>query len=298
MIGILGMVWIIENVNTEGTPAYENFHTSVNKSDGDDGGDASAGGAAQFGVAVLAGLWSFDGWNNLNIVTEELIDPARNLPRALAIGVPIVTAAYIMANVGYFAAMNLNEIVDHDKGAPVEGFATSFGQITMGDVGVILLPLCIAASTFGAANGSAFTGGRLFYVSAKNGDFPKFFAKLYGKETPAPMRGLVAQAVLAAMFVLPGNFESLLACFSVAAWIFYLMAVTCLFWFRWKEPDRDRPFRVWLVVPIMFCAIALVLVIAIIAQQPNESLVALVLIATAFPVYYGRAALRARGYTG
>ena len=60
-------------------------------------------------------------------------------------------------------------------------------------------------------------------MSAKNGDFPQFFAKLYGKETPAPMRGLVAQAMLAAMFVLPGNFESLLACFSVAAWIFYLM---------------------------------------------------------------------------
>lgn len=298
MIGVLGLVWIARNVNTEGTPAYKNFHDAF-ESDGDgSGGDGSASGAAEFGVAVLAGLWSFDGWNNLNIVTEELIDPARNLPRALAIGVPIVTAAYIMANIGYFAAMNLDQIVDRDKGAPVEGFATSFGEVTMGDVGLILLPLCIAASTFGAANGSAFTGGRLFYVSAKNGDFPQFFAKLYGNKTPAPMRGLVAQAVLATMFVLPGNFESLLACFSVAAWIFYLMAVTCLFWFRWKEPDRHRPFRVWLVVPIVFCATSLVLVIAIIAQQPYESLVALVLIATAFPVYYGRIALRRRGYIG
>ena len=86
----------------------------------------------------------------------------RNLPRALSIAVPIVTAAYIMANVGYFAVMNLNELVDQDKGAPVEGFATNFGRATMGDVGVILLPLCIAASTFGAANGSAFTGSRLY----------------------------------------------------------------------------------------------------------------------------------------
>ena len=123
--------------------------------------------------------------------------------------------------------------------------------------------------------------------------------------------------------------------------VFASQAVTCLFWFRWKEPDRHRPFRVWLVVPIVFCATSLVrglslagklvcdacthgvararspplcdgirsstsasrcrlqvLVIAIIAQQPYESLVALVLIATAFPVYYGRIALRRRGYIG
>ena len=76
MIGVLGLVWIARNVNTEGTPAYKNFHDAF-ESDGDgSGGDGSASGAAEFGVAVLAGLWSFDGWNNLNIVTEELIDPA------------------------------------------------------------------------------------------------------------------------------------------------------------------------------------------------------------------------------
>lgn len=210
--------------------------------------------------------WGFDGWNNLNLVTEELLDPSRNLPRAVLFGTTFVLAAYLFALLGYYALMPLDQIVDFNKGKSKEGFATEFGRTSMGDVGAIILPLCIAISTFGAANGSSFSGGRLVAVSAKNGDFPKLFTIVSSKENPAPARAILMQSALAAALLASGSFEALLAGFSVAAWLFYLMAVSCLLTLRWKEPTRKRPFRVWLAVPIVFSLIAVGLVCANVAS--------------------------------
>eukprot|EP00040_Diaphanoeca_grandis_P025935 m.144440 g.144440 ORF g.144440 m.144440 type:complete len:523 (+) comp30373_c1_seq1:354-1922(+) len=286
-IGLLGFIWIFRDGTVIGTAAHTNYaHPFAHSKDS----------LSNFGVATLAGLWSFDGWNNLNLVVEELKNPAKILPRALFAGVSLVTTLYIVANIGYFAVMDLNQIVIENTTNPVEGFATAFGLMTLGETGKVMLPLCIAVSTFGAANGSAFTGGRLLQVSARNGDFPKFLSTLHGKHHPRPVYALVAQGALGITFVVLGDFKSLLAGFSVVAWIFYLMAVLCVFIFRWREPNRPRPFRVWLMVPVVFCSISVILVIATFIQQPRESILALILICTAFPVYLLRKWLRYRGY--
>jgi L-type amino acid transporter 9 len=161
--------------------------------------------------------------------------------------------------------MPLDQIVDFANAKSVEGFATEFGQASMGDVGAIILPVCIAVSTFGAANGSSFSGGRLVAVSARNGDFPAKLAIVTSKDNPAPARAIMMQSVLAGALLASGSFEALLAGFSVAAWIFYLVVVTCLLTLRWREPARHRPFRVWIVAPLLFTSIAVVLVFATIA---------------------------------
>ncbi len=63
---------------------------------------------SSFGVAVICGLFAYDGWNNLNFVTEELINPDVNMPRALFISIPVVIACYVMANLSYFAVLPLD----------------------------------------------------------------------------------------------------------------------------------------------------------------------------------------------
>ncbi|XP_049720229.1 asc-type amino acid transporter 1 isoform X1 [Elephas maximus indicus] len=62
-------------------------------------------------LAFLQGSFAFSGWNFLNYVTEELVDPRRNLPRAIFISIPLVTFVYTFTNVAYFTAMSPQELL-------------------------------------------------------------------------------------------------------------------------------------------------------------------------------------------
>ena len=86
MVGLLGLAWISKNVGKDGTAAHRNFAHPFAHSNND---------VSSFGVAVLAGLWGFDGWNNLNLVVDEIKNPAKILPRAVLIGVFLVTIIYL-----------------------------------------------------------------------------------------------------------------------------------------------------------------------------------------------------------
>lgn len=76
-----------------------------------------------------------------------------NLPRAILIGLPLVTALYVMANISYYAVLPLDQIVNRAEGHTTNGFVSNFGSQSMGKFGEIFLPICIVISTFGAANG-------------------------------------------------------------------------------------------------------------------------------------------------
>jgi amino acid transporter len=140
-------------------------------------------------------------------VTEELIDPPRNIPRALFISIPVIIFCYLLANISFFAVMRPGELVDYEKGTAVSGFATIFGQHAMGTFGSIIYPIVIAVCAFGSIDGTAFVGkfftdcfapphthfvaSRVLYASATRGDFPKTFARLYGHKAPVPLRALL-----------------------------------------------------------------------------------------------------------
>lgn len=62
-------------------------------------------------VAFYSGIFSYAGWNYLNFMTEELRDPYKNLPRAIYISLPIVTAIYVLANMSYLAVLTPQQMI-------------------------------------------------------------------------------------------------------------------------------------------------------------------------------------------
>lgn len=104
-------------------------------------------------AAFYTGLWAYDGWNNLNYVTEEIKDPSRNLPRSIMIGIPLVTLCYALINLSYLAAMSPTEMIES------EAVAVTFGHRILGAL-AWLMPLSVTISTFGSANGTLFAAGR------------------------------------------------------------------------------------------------------------------------------------------
>jgi amino acid transporter len=65
------------------------------------------------------GTWAYDGWNNLNFVTEEIINPQRNLPLSIFLSVPLVTVVYLLVNISYFTAMSKEDLIQSEAFAIV-----------------------------------------------------------------------------------------------------------------------------------------------------------------------------------
>ncbi|XP_027056741.1 b(0,+)-type amino acid transporter 1-like [Pocillopora damicornis] len=231
------------------------------------------------GFAFYNGLWAYDGWNNLNYVTEELKNPYRDLPLSILIGIPLVTVCYVLVNIAYLTVLT-----------PMEIMNSSAVAVTLADrlYGVMawVIPIFVAASTFGAANGSAFSSGRLVFAAAREGHLPKFLAMIHTKRhTPLP--AMLFTSTIAWIMLLPdsSSFETLINYFSFAAWVFYGFTVSALLWLRYKKPDMKRPYRVPIVIPILVLLASIYLIVAPFYEAPLESFFCLLFILTGIPFY-------------
>ncbi|KAA0192525.1 hypothetical protein HAZT_HAZT009698, partial [Hyalella azteca] len=186
-------------------------------------------------TAFYSGLWAYDGWNNLNYVTEELKKPYVNLPRAIIIGIPTVTLCYMLVNISYLAVMSQDELLAS------ETVAVTFGNRVLG-AAAFLMPLAVTLSTFGAANGTAFTSGRLCFVAAREGHMVDVLSFVHvHKKTPST--ALIFNAIIALLMIIPSDIASLIDFFSFTAWIFYGGAMVALLVLRRTRPHAYRPYK-------------------------------------------------------
>ncbi|XP_042207769.1 b(0,+)-type amino acid transporter 1-like isoform X6 [Homarus americanus] len=212
-------------------------------------------------TAFYSGLWAYDGWNNLNYVTEELKKPYTNLPRAIIIGLPLVTVCYLLVNVSYLAVMSQEELLAS------ETVAVTFGNRVLGWA-AFLMPLAVTLSTFGAANGTAFTSGRLCFVAAREGHMVDVLSYVHAKKlTPSP--ALLFNASIALLMVIPSDIGSLIDFFSFTAWIFYGGAMAALIIMRYTMKDAPRPYKVPIFIPILVLIISVYLVVGPIIDSPQ-----------------------------
>lgn len=234
---------------------------------------------ADVGLAFYAGLWAYDGWNSLNFVTEEMKNPARDLPRALMIGIPLVTIVYLLTNIAYIAVVGGDGILNSAAVAMV------VGDVKLGPVSWFI-PIFVACSTFGCVNGLAFSGARLVFVAARNGHMPKTLAMVH-KSCNTPMPSIIFLHVIAMIMLIPDSseFSTLINYFSFAAWLSYFAVFMALLYLRWKRPNAVRPYKVWIIVPIIISLAALYLLITPFWKEPKESSYALVFILAGIPVY-------------
>ncbi|EHH29887.1 B(0,+)-type amino acid transporter 1 [Macaca thibetana thibetana] len=211
-------------------------------------------------LAFYNGLWAYDGWNQLNYITEELRNPYRNLPLAIIIGIPLVTVCYILINVSYFTVMTATELLQS------QAVAVTFGDRVLYPASWVV-PLFVAFSTIGAANGSCFTAGRLIYVAGREGHMLKVLSYISVKRlTPAP--AIIFHGIIATIYIIPGDINSLVNYFSFAAWLFYGLTILGLIVMRFTRKELERPIKVPIVIPVLVTFISVFLILAPIISKP------------------------------
>jgi len=246
------------------------------------------------GLAMLAALWAYDGWNNLPMAAGEVKNPERNLPLSLILGVMLVLVIYCLINLGYFLALPLEEVLSANSGLNPQALpvATKAAMTFMGAAAVGVVSIAFVISALGAMNGSVLTNARVPYAMAQDGLFFHQLAYL-SPGTRVPVISILVQALIAAAMAALGTFDQLTNYVVFSSWIFYGLVCAGVMVLRHKRPELARPYRVmgYPFVPAVFVGVSLLLIVNTVWTMPVETAIGLALIALGVPVFHG---LRAR----
>jgi len=234
-----------------------------------------------FGLAFISVFWAFDGWNNINYIAGEIMNPKRNLKLALIIGTLGITLLYFFTNIIYFLALPVGDM----KGVVTVAESASFSLF--GSTAAGLISGMILLSILGALNGCIFVGPRVYYAMARDGLFFKKVGDIHPR-FKTPGFSIVLQTIWASFLALTGTFEQLFTFAMFAGILFWVLAACAIFTLRKKRPDLPRPYKAWgyPVVPMIFIVALSGILLNTLIRKPVESLSGVVLMIAGIPVYY------------
>jgi APA family basic amino acid/polyamine antiporter len=235
---------------------------------------------SQFPLAVVAGLFAFGGWHMVTYAAEETHEPEKTIPRALLVGVLIVTVCYIALNAAYF------HVLAPDRIASSKRVAADAADAVLGHGGAALMSAIVIVSTFGALNGVILSGPRAYLAMARDRLLVEWAAAIHPRFR-TPHRAILLQGAWAAVLVATGTYGVLFTRVVYTEWIFFaLMAVGLI---RLRARDTYEPaYRVWgyPYVPAIFIASSAYIVVNQIIHDPKESAIGLLLVLAGLPIYY------------
>ncbi len=245
-------------------------------------------GMLSFSAALMAALWAYDGWNNLPMLGGEVSHARRNLPLALALGMGIVLATYMLVNAGYFRVLSFSAVVASNpsvrEGAqPVAALAM---HTVISDASVRVVAALMVISAWGALNGSLLSSARVPYAMATDGVFFPPLARL-SRNHAIPVLSTLSQGAIAILLAMSGTFDQLTDSVVFASWIFYALTAGAVFRLRRRADKSESIFHVPLypVLPALFIACSAAFIAYAIFAMPCLTGIGLLVIALGAPIY-------------
>jgi APA family basic amino acid/polyamine antiporter len=237
--------------------------------------------ASAFGVAMIAVLWAYDGWQYVPFAAGEIEDAPKNLPRALIVGVLLVIVIFVTVNLAYLFALPADQM----RGLVRVGEASA--TALAGPWGGRLISIAVLFSTFGCCAAMMLVCTRVFFAMSRKGVLPEIFGRVHPKYG-TPYAAVVLTTAWAIFYALSGSYEQLFTYVMFGGLLFAVLGGLSLFVLRRKLRTQVRPYRVWAypLVPCVFIAGTCLLVVNTIVQKPFESIAGLGLIALGLPAYW------------
>lgn len=240
--------------------------------------------------AVVASLWAYEGWTNLNTVAEEVKNPKRNLPLAIIISILSITALYALFNYSIYKVIPFEEIESLIANNQYY-LGTYAAERLMGKAGSTLVVVGMVISMFGALNGCILAFPRMYYAMSQEGHFFESFKKLHPVHK-VPYAPLIVQCIISILLVLLRNLNQLTSLVIFTGMLFNTLGVYAVMIYRKKFPKAERPYKVigYPITVILTTLIFIGLLVNTFIEDPQTSIIGLVVpvIGILFYFYFDR----------
>jgi len=233
-----------------------------------------------FGLALIAVLWTYDGWYSINCAAGEIKNPGKNIPRSLILGTVSVTLIYFLMNIVYVSALPIERM----KGVARIGELAS--TQLFGSTATFFISATIMISIFGCLSASILYGPRVFLAMAQDRCFFKSMRYIHPRYR-VPTKAIVWQGIWSSLLCLSGTYQDLFEYVVFALVIFWAATGLAVIILRSKQPETPRPYKAWgyPVLPILFVLINLGVFLNTIWAQPRKSLIGLIILAAGIPAF-------------
>jgi basic amino acid/polyamine antiporter, APA family len=228
-------------------------------------------------AGLVAAFFCFAGFWDVAKLGAEVRDPARTLPRALAIGIALVTLVYLLVSAVFVY------LVPIEASSSADAFAALVGRSLFGEAGGRLFAAVVAVAVLGSLAALLLAAPRVYLAMARDGLFFRSVGQLHPR-LGTPVRATAIQASLACALLLLGTFDEIVAYFIFVAFAFVALTVAGLF--RLPRPAAGafrapgHPFTT-----IAFLALLATLLVLLAAGNPWQSAAGVLVVLVGTPVY-------------
>ncbi|CAH8588735.1 unnamed protein product [Schistosoma curassoni] len=227
--------------------------------------------------AFYSCLFAYGGWTNLNCMVGEMINPRKHLSIVIRLSCLLVTLFYTAANVAYVTVVPVAEMLT------TRAVAVTFANRIYGMFWWIM-PIFVACSTFGSANGTILTTSRIFVAASQLKQMPAFISYLHtDRLTPIP--AVLFTCIVSIIYLLAGDIFTLMNYMGFVQWLAIGLCVLIVVIFRITRPNIQRPVKAPLIFAIIYLVVTASLLIFSFYGSPQESLYGILIILTGIPVY-------------
>lgn len=231
-------------------------------------------------LALIAGLFAFGGWHMVTYTAQETVDPERTIPRALMLGILIVTVCYVALNAAYLYVLPLETVMGSTR------VAADAASVLIGPAGAAAVSALVIFSTFGGLSGIVLTGPRVYYAMARDGLLFRWFGEVHPR-FQTPHRAVMLQAVASCALVATGTYRQLFTRVIYTEWLFFALMAGSLFLLR-RRADYSPAYRMWgyPLTPAIFVISSMAIIVNQVVSDPGESAIGLALVLAGLPVYW------------
>jgi basic amino acid/polyamine antiporter, APA family len=245
-------------------------------------------GASAYGAALLAALASYNGWAHVTMVGGEVSDAQRSLPWALVIGLGVVIAIYLLANVAYLQALPMSDVLTSNSTAFPNAASIASRAIvaSVGGGASRLLIVAFMISALGALHCNLLAVPRVFFAMARDGNMPEVLARVLPQRR-TPYMAIIILAAFGALFAVFGSYDRLTNMASFAYLLFYAVNAFGLLYARKRLPAPAGLRRLPLWIPLSFLLATTAILVTVVVRGLGEITVALAVLGCGLLVYLG-----------
>ena len=228
--------------------------------------------------ALVGAFFAFGGWWEIAKLAGEARDPARTVPRALALGVAAITLVYIVTSAVFLYLVPLERVTSG------ETFAAQAGEALFGPAGGRVFAAIVVVAVAGSLLALLMALPRVYYAMARDGVFFKAVAHVHPR-FGTPTRAILTQAALAGVLVLLGTFQKILSYFIFVTVAFLALTVAGLIVLRRREGAAAYPTPGYPFTPALFLILVVVLLVLLAGHDPRQAALGVGIVALGIPLY-------------